>query len=142
MKTCCFCIDLATASRAIALTEMVLAVPCIVSGVASLSITSLAAGMLLFVSAWVLFDGVFLHRSSIVNGWLVITLGKVLVCLISGILCVLVGWDTDYILGQLNAKTTPDEGSSAEGRSDANVTATVKTSRFLWDSFYAFLSAI
>ena len=128
MRTCCFCIDLETAARAVALTEVVLAVPCIVSGVASLSVPSLATGMLLFVSAWVLFDGVFLNRGSIINGWLVITVGKVLVCLIAGSLCVLVAWDAEYILGQLNirdAEAIVDDSN--------NATTIIKKSKFLYN---------
>ncbi len=97
MRTCCFCIDLPLAARAVALTETTLAVPCIVSGVASLNVADLAAGLLLFVSAWLLFDGVFMERRSFVNGWLLITTLKVIVCLMAGAVCVLVAFDSDYV---------------------------------------------
>lgn len=46
---CCFCVDIETATRAIALGEAVLSVPMLIHGLASLSVLNLAVGLLLFV---------------------------------------------------------------------------------------------
>ena len=52
LTKCCFCVDLPTATKAIALSEAVLALPCLLRGMAAMSVTSLAVGLMLFVSAW------------------------------------------------------------------------------------------
>ncbi len=49
---CCFCLDVETATRAIALVEATVAAPLVVRGLAELHVGALTAGMLLFISAW------------------------------------------------------------------------------------------
>ncbi len=78
---CCFCVDVTTATRAIALVEATVAAPLVVRGVAELDcscrgVVLLVAGHVLALSAWALFDGALLRRRGLLAGWLVVTVLK------------------------------------------------------------------
>ena len=77
MDKCCFCVNVELGSHCVALIELTLALPLVIHGLATLNLPIGAIGLLLTVSAWVIFDGVYLGRKSLLTGWLAITVLKI-----------------------------------------------------------------